>query len=72
MLRRWFVEDKGETNSFLWDQNEAIVEWFDEQKRDEMAIVNRNISAVRKDALISQIQKSLEVITFIFCKRFIF
>jgi acetyl-CoA carboxylase/biotin carboxylase 1 len=65
MLRRWFVEDKGETNSFLWDQNEAVVEWFEDQKRDE-SIVNRNISAVRKDAIISQIQLALQVITVIF------
>lgn len=61
MLRRWFVEDKGDTNSFLWEQNEAVVEWLEEQKRDESAIINRNISAVRKDAIISQIQKALEV-----------
>ncbi len=61
MLRRWFVEDKGETNSFLWDQNESVVEWFEEQKRDESTIINRNINAVRKDAIISQIQKALEV-----------
>jgi acetyl-CoA carboxylase/biotin carboxylase 1 len=71
MLRRWFVEDKSETNSFLWDKNEAVVEWLEEQKRDEAAIINRNISAVRKDAIISQIQKALEVRIFIFiyCKR---
>ena len=61
MLRRWFVEDKGDTNSFLWDQNESVVEWFEEQKRDESTIINRNINAVRKDAIISQIQKALEV-----------
>jgi acetyl-CoA carboxylase/biotin carboxylase 1 len=61
MLRRWFVEDKGEINSFMWDQNEPLVEWLQEQKKDENAIVNRNISAVRKDAIISQIQQALEV-----------
>lgn len=61
MLRRWFVEDKGETNSFLWDQNEAAVEWLEEQKSEESAIINRNINAVRKDAIISQIQRALEV-----------
>lgn len=61
MLRRWFVEDKGEINSFQWDQNEAVVEWLDEQKRDETLIINRNIAAVRKDAIISQIMLALEV-----------
>lgn len=61
MLRRWFVEDKGETNSFLWDQNEPVVEWLQAQKKDEDSTVNRNINAVRKDAVISQIQIALEV-----------
>lgn len=61
MLQRWFVEDKGETNSFLWDKNEAVVVWLEEQKRDETAIINRNINAVKKDAIISQIQRALEV-----------
>jgi acetyl-CoA carboxylase/biotin carboxylase 1 len=61
MLRRWFVEDKGETNSFLWDQNEPAVEWLEEQKKDDASTVNRNISAVRKDAVISQIELALKV-----------
>lgn len=61
MLRRWFVEDKGDTNSFLWDQNEAVVGWLEEQKRDDSSNVNRNINAVRRDAIISQIQRALEV-----------
>lgn len=61
MLRRWFVEDKGDINSFVWDQNEAVVEWLEDQKKDESSTVNRNINAVRRDAIISQIQLALEV-----------
>jgi len=61
MLQRWFVEDKGDTNSFVWDQNEHVVEWLEEQKKEELSIVNRNINAVRKDAIVSQIKKALEV-----------
>jgi acetyl-CoA carboxylase/biotin carboxylase 1 len=61
MLQRWFVEDKGDTNSFVWDQNELVVEWLEEQKKEELSIVNRNISSVRKDAIVSQIKKALEV-----------
>lgn len=61
MLCRWFVEDKGETNSFVWDQNEPVVEWLEEQKKDEESIVHRNINAVRKDAIVSQIRLALEV-----------
>lgn len=72
MLRRWFVEDKGETNSFQWDNNEEVVGWLEEQKRDESLIINRNINAVRKDAIISQIQRALEVKKFLtFIKQMI-
>jgi acetyl-CoA carboxylase / biotin carboxylase 1 len=60
MLRRWFVEDKGDTNAYQWEDNAAVVEWMEEQKKEE-STVNRNINAVRKDAIISQIQQALEV-----------
>lgn len=60
MLRRWFVEDKGDTNAYQWEQNESTVEWMEAQRKPE-STVNRNINAVRKDAIISQIQQSLEV-----------
>jgi acetyl-CoA carboxylase / biotin carboxylase 1 len=61
MLRRWFVEDKGDTNAYQWEENEAVVGWMEEQKKNESSTVNRNIFAVKKDAIISQIQRSLEV-----------
>lgn len=61
MLRRWFVEDKGETNAYQWDENEAVVEWMENQKKMEESNVNRNIFAVRKDAIINQFQMALEV-----------
>jgi len=61
MLRRWYVEDKGETNAYQWDQNESVVEWFEEQKKNDESIVNRNVNAVKKDAIISQIQRALQV-----------
>lgn len=60
MLRRWFVEDKGDTYAYQWEENEAVVIWMEEQKKKE-STVNRNINAVKKDAIISKIQQSLEV-----------
>lgn len=64
MLRRWFVEDKGDTNAYQWEENEAVVKWMDKQKSNEESNVNRNINAVRKDAIITQIQQALEVCKF--------
>lgn len=61
MLRRWFVEDKGETYAYQWEENESVVEWIEAQKKNEGSTVIRNINAVKKDAIISQIKASLEV-----------
>lgn len=61
MLRRWFVEDKGETNAYQWDEDEAMIDWLEKQKNMAESEVNRNINAVRKDAIIHQFQNALEV-----------
>ena len=61
MLRRWFVEDKGDTYAYQWENNESVVEWMEEQKKNEESTVNVNINAVKKDAIISRIKESLEV-----------
>lgn len=31
MLRRWFVEVKGTTEGYLWDDNRIVAEWLEEQ-----------------------------------------
>ena len=31
MLRRWFVEDKGATDGYLWEDNRIVVEWLEHQ-----------------------------------------
>ncbi|XP_070066544.1 acetyl-CoA carboxylase isoform X5 [Drosophila virilis] len=59
MLRRWLVEDKGATEAYLWDKNEEMVSWYQEQTNAE-SIVSKNISSVRRDAIISTISKMLE------------
>lgn len=64
MLRRWFVEDQGATEAYMWDKNEQMVDWLEKQK-DRESIVQRNIASVRKDAIVSQIQKSLQVGGFV-------
>lgn len=59
MLRRWFVEDRSASDAYLWDTNEAVVDWLEKQKVPD-SIVERNIASVKRDAIISQIKKSLE------------
>ncbi|GLH16303.1 Uncharacterized protein GBIM_20609 [Gryllus bimaculatus] len=62
MLRRWFVEDKGTTSAYLWENNEAVVEWFlDQQAQDPSnSIIANNIHCVKKDAVVQNIKSSLK------------
>lgn len=46
--------------AYLWENNEPLVEWLENQKKSDSTVC-RNIYAVKKDAIISQIQKALEV-----------
>lgn len=59
MLRRWFIEDKGATEAHIWDSNQELVDWLSRQTESD-SVVATNINAVKRDAIISQIQKSLE------------
>lgn len=60
MLRRWFVEDKGTTESYLWDQDESVVEWLQCQRDDENSVVMHNINCVKRGAVVTHIKDSLE------------
>lgn len=58
-LCRWFVEDKGPTEAHLWDNNKEVVAWLLEQIKPD-SVVESNINAIKRDAIMSQIRKSLE------------
>ncbi|XP_065216768.1 acetyl-CoA carboxylase isoform X5 [Planococcus citri] len=64
MLRRWFAEDKGTTQAYLWDNNEAIVNWLSEQLTEDgtvepISFIGRNVSSVQKDAFFSSVRNSI-------------
>lgn len=44
-----------------WEQNREVVEWLELQDAAD-SIVNTNLCAVRKDAVISQVENILKVI----------
>lgn len=60
MLRRWFIEDKGATESYLWDQDEAAACWLEAQRKTENSVVSRNITCVKRDAVVTRIKEALE------------
>lgn len=61
MLRRWFIEDKGATESYLWDQDEATTYWLEAQRKTDDSVLSRNITCVKKDAVVTRIKEALEV-----------
>ncbi|KAI5726751.1 hypothetical protein M8J76_007892 [Diaphorina citri] len=65
MLRRWFIEDKGATVGYQWENNEEVVNWLTSQMDEEgnissQSIVATNIKCVVKDAILSQIKTSTQ------------
>lgn len=60
MLRRWFIEDKGTTESYLWDQDEAATCWLDAQRKTDDSVVSRNITCVKRDAVVTRIKEALD------------
>ncbi|XP_020292337.1 acetyl-CoA carboxylase isoform X2 [Pseudomyrmex gracilis] len=61
MLRRWFIEDKGATESYLWDQDEAATYWLEAQRKTDNSVISRNITCVKRDAVVTSIKDALEV-----------
>ncbi|KAG8178328.1 hypothetical protein JTE90_026296 [Oedothorax gibbosus] len=62
MLRRWFVEEHGAVNQYLWDDNKAVVDWLTAQMdvtRGRSHILE-NIDCLRRDSVISQIRSLLQ------------
>ncbi|KAG4075355.1 hypothetical protein HA402_003146 [Bradysia odoriphaga] len=60
MLYRWFLEEKGASESHVWwQQNKEIVDWLLKQQ-DTNSTVRLNLNAVKKDAVISQIEEALK------------
>ena len=61
MLNRWFLEERGATEYHVWwEQNKEVVDWMEKQTVAN-SIVRSNLKAVKKDAVISQIEVALQV-----------
>ncbi|XP_041970632.1 acetyl-CoA carboxylase isoform X2 [Aricia agestis] len=57
-LRRWFTEDRGETQSHQWEHdNEAVCRWLEAQEGDAESVLERNLRAMRDDALLDSINR---------------
>lgn len=61
MLRRWFIEDKGPSEGYKWENNEAVVNWLLEQKTRDNSIISHNLLCVKKDAMLHSIKEAVDV-----------
>eukprot|EP00095_Tigriopus_kingsejongensis_P004246 maker-scaffold711_size108467-snap-gene-0.33 protein:Tk04246 transcript:maker-scaffold711_size108467-snap-gene-0.33-mRNA-1 annotation:"hypothetical protein DAPPUDRAFT_222043" len=63
MLRRWFIEDQGENNRFLWEQDKHAVGWLSSQIQDQpdkSSVVTENLKLLRREAAVAEFKKLLD------------
>ncbi|KAK0166882.1 hypothetical protein PV327_004353 [Microctonus hyperodae] len=60
MWRRWFIEDRGTTESYVLYEDEKIGNWLQSQRDNENSIVKRNINCVRHGAVVTHVKDALE------------
>lgn len=58
-LRRWFIEDRGATEAYVWDNNSAVVEWLTEQLQEGSTFWH-NVRSMKHEAVVQRIKSALE------------
>ncbi|XP_008568005.1 PREDICTED: acetyl-CoA carboxylase 2 [Galeopterus variegatus] len=59
MLRRWFVETEGAVKAYLWDNNQAVVQWLEQhwQVGDGLrSTIRENIKCLQHDSVLKTIR----------------
>ncbi|TRY78898.1 hypothetical protein TCAL_01701 [Tigriopus californicus] len=61
MLRRWFIEDQGENNRFLWEQDKPSVDWLSTQVKEDgrSSVVRENLKLLRRETAFAEFKKLL-------------
>jgi len=62
MLRRWFIEDRGENERFAWDKDKPAVDWLLAQIHPETrsAVVSENLKVLKRESALSEFKALLE------------
>uniref|UniRef100_A0A3B5MTG1 acetyl-CoA carboxylase n=1 Tax=Xiphophorus couchianus TaxID=32473 RepID=A0A3B5MTG1_9TELE len=59
MLRRWFVETEGTVKAYLWDNNQAVVEWLEKHLSTEdgtRSVIRENIKYLKRENALKHIR----------------
>uniref|UniRef100_A0A2K6UBF6 acetyl-CoA carboxylase n=1 Tax=Saimiri boliviensis boliviensis TaxID=39432 RepID=A0A2K6UBF6_SAIBB len=63
MLRRWFVETEGAVKAYLWDNNQAVVQWLEQHWQAEDGLrsaIRENITYLKRDSVLKTIRDLVE------------
>ncbi|XP_061907231.1 acetyl-CoA carboxylase isoform X1 [Entelurus aequoreus] len=63
MLRRWFVETEGTVKAYLWDNNQAVVEWLERHWSKEdgtRTAIRENIKYLKRENALKHIRSLVE------------
>ncbi|XP_078141493.1 acetyl-CoA carboxylase 2 isoform X1 [Centroberyx gerrardi] len=63
MLRRWFVETEGTVKAYLWDNNQAVVEWLEKHLSKEdgtQSAIRENIKYLKRDYTLKHIRSLVQ------------
>nr|DBA22859.1 TPA: hypothetical protein GDO54_013851 [Pyxicephalus adspersus] len=59
MLRRWFMETEGAVKTYLWDNNQVVVEWLEKHLQEEdgaKSAIRENIKYLKRDYALKHIR----------------
>uniref|UniRef100_A0A4W6GC82 acetyl-CoA carboxylase n=1 Tax=Lates calcarifer TaxID=8187 RepID=A0A4W6GC82_LATCA len=63
MLRRWFVETEGTVKAYLWDNNQAVVEWLEKHLSQEdgtRSAIRENIKYLKRENTLKHIRSLVQ------------
>ncbi|KAM9743976.1 acetyl-CoA carboxylase isoform 2-T2 [Menidia menidia] len=63
MLRRWFVETEGTVKAYLWDDNQAVVEWLEKHLSKEdgtPSAIRENIKYLKRENTLKHIRSLVQ------------
>uniref|UniRef100_A0A7N6ABW2 acetyl-CoA carboxylase n=1 Tax=Anabas testudineus TaxID=64144 RepID=A0A7N6ABW2_ANATE len=63
MLRRWFVETEGTVKAYLWDNNQAVVEWLEKHLSKEdgtRSTIRENIKYLKRENTLKLIRSLVQ------------
>ncbi|CAB1453393.1 unnamed protein product [Pleuronectes platessa] len=64
MLRRWFAETEGTVKAYLWDNNQAVVEWLEKHLSMEdsgtQSAIRENIKYLKRENTLKHIQSLVQ------------